>query len=249
MLRWAVPWHNWKTMKSLFWLLVYDKINALKSVWYSILTTGAVMVLAQCPMNSGNARSVSDSSLENTSFLRPISDCTIMPCWSLIKLVHVNFIPTVFSRNICSLRCYGKFPLGFHRTASLPINIRKKWTLLDRKVRRHFERAKHYQHYINLCQHLKWQTSRQLIFKSATFGPPKMWSCKVTEAEWTLDSIQALFQIDHKQLINIKLILVYNALPNLGGGETSVDSIKMCFNPRWQFTNFWTRRIRQNSDF
>ena len=35
-----------------------------------------------------------------------------------------------------------------------------------------------------------------------------MWSCKAIEAEQTLDSIQALFQLDYKQSKNIKFKLV-----------------------------------------
>ena len=95
-----------------------------------------------------------------TSFIMPISDSAM-----LIRLFHVILYspppppPPIFGRNTCSWKCYGKSPQGFHITVGLPINFRNKRSLLDKKVMSHFARAKHYQHYINLYQHLKWQTS------------------------------------------------------------------------------------------
>ena len=114
-----------------------DKINTLKSVGCNILMTGAVRVLPQCPMNKGNVCSVSGSSLGTTSFLMPISDSTM-----LIKLFQVVLLsppPPIFGRNTCSWS-----GLSFHITTGLPINYRNKWMLLDRKVRSHFVRDKHY---------------------------------------------------------------------------------------------------------
>ena len=66
--------------------------------------------------------------------------------------------------------------------------------------------AKHYQYHINLCQHFKCKPHAMVPISNP---PPKSWSCKAIEAERTLDSIQALFQIDYKQsILNIKLKLV-----------------------------------------
>ena len=53
--------------------------------------TGAVRVLPQCPMSSGNVRSVSGSSLGTTSFLMPISNSSM-----LIKLFHIVLNPPQF---------------------------------------------------------------------------------------------------------------------------------------------------------
>ena len=56
---------------------------------------------------------------------------------------------------------YVNFLRGWYPTSntsaprgSLPINLRNKWTLLNRKVSSHFVRAKQYQYHINLYQHL-----------------------------------------------------------------------------------------------
>ena len=136
---------------------------------YSILTTGAVSVrvLPQCPMNSGNVHS---GSVLFGGHKLPFDDFwqaffwrfLTVSCWSNFSMVYLILPPLIFGRNTCLLKFQGKSPLDFHVTVGLPINLRNKlnkWTLLDRKVRSHFIRAKHYQHHINLSQHVKWQTS------------------------------------------------------------------------------------------
>ena len=102
----------------------------------------------------GNVCSVSGSSLGTTS---SYANFMTVPCWSNFSMMY--FIPPCFWYIYVLVEMVGQFSLGFHVTPGLPINFRTKWTLLDKKVRSHFVRAKHYQQHINLCQHLKWQTS------------------------------------------------------------------------------------------
>ena len=89
-----------------------------------------------------------------------------------------------------------QFPLGFH-VLRVYSKVRKKWTLLDEKLGNHFVITKHYQHHINLCQHLKWQTSCHGTNIQIQHQISDL--IKAIEAEQTLDSIQALFQLDYKK--------------------------------------------------
>ena len=120
-------------------------------------------------------------------------------------------------------------PLGFRVTMDLPINIRKKWKLLDRRVRSHFVRAKHYQHLINLCQHLKWQTpchgtNIQIDLQRSNL----VWgSCKAIEAEQRLDSIQALVSTRLQTINEISNWSWCNTLPKK---TPSTGSVKTCYN-------------------
>ena len=149
--------------------------------------------MVQCLTNSGDVRPVCGSSLGTTDFLMPITDSAM-----LIKLFLLSFyLLLVFGRNTCSWICYGNFPLSFHITAGLPINFRNKRTLLNRKVSKHFVRAKYYQHHISLCLHLKWQSSChginiQIHRQRSDLEKP------LKRNEHLLDSIQALSQLDYK---------------------------------------------------